>query len=365
MADGSLTSSSVKKLLFILFFISFTDQNIRNGRSVTQMSIETAIYSTRSQYMKIPLRTLFVHRSVSCCHLGFIFMKDYNPFRCKRKFSNSKFRYYSNTDAAFNIETNPGPSLSSNTSTDNPYINATSNWSDSPKIVNALPKNYLYHHRQLRHNPLNCIGISSSSRCSEKSTSQLTSSQPSLSLCTMNVRSIKNKSAVFVHYVNSCKADLFALTETWLGKNDDAHRAEITPTGFKLIDLSRNDRRGGGRALLFKENLNIEKTAAEELRSFEYLQLIVSSGTFKVRVAVLYRPLYSPAHPVTTSTFFTDFADYLETLILSSEQLLITSDFNVHVDDSTNPDAPKLLDLLDSLGLCQHVTQSTHELGTQ
>lgn len=138
MADGSLTSSSVKKLLFILFFISFTDQNIRNGWSVTQMSIETAIYSTRSQYMKIPLRTLFVHRSVSCCHLGFIFMKDYNPFRCKRKFSNSKFRYYSNTDAAFNIETNPGPSLSSNTSTDNPYINATSNWSDSPKIVNAL-----------------------------------------------------------------------------------------------------------------------------------------------------------------------------------------------------------------------------------
>ena len=179
----------------------------------------------------------------------------------------------------------------------------------------------------------------------------------------MNVRSIKNKSAVFVDYVNSCKADLFALTETWLGKNDDAHRAEITPTGFKLIDLSRNDRRGGGTALLFKENLNIQKTAAKELRSFEYLQLIVSSGTFKVRVAVLYRPPYSPAHPVTTSTFFTDFADYLEILILSSEPLVITGDFNVHVDDSTNPDATKLLDLLDSLGLCQHVTQSTHELG--
>lgn len=90
-----------------------------------------------------------------------------------------------------------------------------------------MPKNYLYHHGQLRHNPLNCIGISSSLRCSEKSTSQLTSSQPSLSLCTMNVRSIKNKSAVFVDYVNSCKADLFALTETWLGKNDDAHRQKL------------------------------------------------------------------------------------------------------------------------------------------
>lgn len=64
----------------------------------------------------------------------------------------------------------------------------------------------------------------------------------------MNVQSIKNKSAEFVDYVTSYKADLFALTETWRGKNDDAHRAEIRPTGFK-----RNDRRGGGTALLFRK----------------------------------------------------------------------------------------------------------------
>ena len=140
-------------------------------------------------------------------------------------------------------------------------------------------------------------------------------------------------------------------------------RLEITPTGFKLIDHSRNNRRGGGIALLFRGNLNVQKIAANELRSFEYLELIVSSGTFKVRLVILYRPPYSPSHPVTTSTFFADFADYLETLILSAEPFLITGDFNVHVDDSTNPDATRLLDLLDSMGLCQHVTHPTHELG--
>ena len=153
------------------------------------------------------------------------------------------------------------------------------------------------------------------------------------------------------------------ITETWLSENDDAHKAEITPTGFKLIDHSRNNRRGGGTALLFRGNLNVQKIAAKELRSFKYLELIVSSGTFKVRLVILYRPPYSPSHPVTTSTFFADFADYLETLILSAEPLLITGDFNVHVDDSTNPDATRLLDLLDSMGLCQHVTHPTHELG--
>ena len=106
-----------------------------------------------------------------------------------------------------------------------------------------------------------------------------------------------------------------------------------------------------------------KKIAAKELRSFEYLELIVSSGTFKVRLVILYRPPYLPLHPVTTSTFLADFTDYLETLILSTEPLVITGDFNVHVDDSTNPDATRLLDLLDSMSLCQHVTQPTHELG--
>ena len=49
--------------------------------------------------------------------------------------------------------------------------------------------------------------------------------------------------------------------------------------------------------------------------------------------------------------------------LISTEPLVITGDFNVLVDDSTNPDATRLLDLLDSMGLCQHVTQPTHELG--
>ena len=81
---------------------------------------------------------------------------------------------------------------------------------------------------------------------------------------------LKTKSAEFADYVSSCKADLFALTETWLSENVDAHRAEITPTGFKLIDHSRNNRCGGGTALLFRRNLNVQKIAA---RNFVHLNI--------------------------------------------------------------------------------------------
>ena len=78
---------------------------------------------------------------------------------------------------------------------------------------------------------LDCINISVRSTCSEISTP----SQLLLHLCIVNVQSIKNKSAEFVDYVTSCKADLFALTETWLSKNDNARRAEITSLVLGLL----------------------------------------------------------------------------------------------------------------------------------
>lgn len=45
---------------------------------------------------------------------------------------------------------------------------------------------------------------------------------------------------------------------------------------------------------------------------------------------------------------------------LSSEMLLISRDFNIHVDVPTDADGVRFRDLLDSVGLLQHVKQPTH-----
>ena len=50
----------------------------------------------------------------------------------------------------------------------------------------------------------------------------------------------------------------------------------------------------------------------------------------------IYRIRYSI--PITTSTFFEEFTGYLESVIMSSELLLITGDFNIHVDDPLDTD---------------------------
>ena len=61
--------------------------------------------------------------------------------------------------------------------------------------------------------------------------------------------------------------------------------------------------------------------------------------------------------------FFDEFSAYLESLLLCKERLLICGDFNIHVDSVDDPDSVKFRDLLESVGLRQHVKKSTHTNG--
>ena len=63
------------------------------------------------------------------------------------------------------------------------------------------------------------------------------------------------------------------------------------------------------------------------------------------------------------STFFSKLSDYLEAVVLCREQLLIAGNFNIHVDAPEDSDSIKLLDLLESFSLRQHVAGPTHFLG--
>ena len=60
------------------------------------------------------------------------------------------------------------------------------------------------------------------------------------------------------------------------------------------------------------------------------------------------------------TSFFTEFSDYLETIVLCKEQLVVVGDFNIHVDVPNDSDSTKFLDLLESFSLQQHVVGPTH-----
>ena len=137
-----------------------------------------------------------------------------------------------------------------------------------------------------------------------------------------------------------------------------------TPTGYNLLDHSRAGRRGGGTGIMFRDNLSVCQCTAGEFQSFEYSEWKITSGTQRIHMIIIYRPPYSEAHPTTTCVFLGEFSrQYLESAVLYTDQLLISGDFNIHVDGTDDSDARRFRGLLDSMGLDQHVKVSTHISG--
>ena len=65
---------------------------------------------------------------------------------------------------------------------------------------------------------------------------------------------------------------------------------------------------------------------------------------------------------VLTATFPNEFANYIEMKVLCKE-LLLLGDFSIRVDAVDDIDATKFSDLLESLGLVQHVEHAKHVHG--
>ena len=145
----------------------------------------------------------------------------------------------------------------------------------------------------------------------------------------MNTRSITSKIESFLDFVCENRPDLIAVTETWLSANEQAAKSAIIPWGYKLVDCPRVDRAGGGTALLFAQSIDVKLIDSGEKDSFEFSEYVMNSDNNKLRVCVIYRPTYSAAHPVTPQWFLSEFAQYLESVILSPEPILICGDFNM------------------------------------
>ena len=55
--------------------------------------------------------------------------------------------------------------------------------------------------------------------------------------------------------------------------------------------------------------------------------------------------------------------DFLTSLAVRPGELLVTGDFNIHVNDTNDPNFRHFLEILDSLNLVQPVTEQTHKAG--
>ena len=165
--------------------------------------------------------------------------KVYHRVR-KCKFSKCWIAYYPNATASRrilllsgDIEVNPGWGMVWRPYDPTHVSNNQRSVGSTPTVNLNIPV-HISERRYSTHSYLD--QHQSPTRISIKRVPFIKSSSTPLSLCLLNSRSVRNKSAAFFDYICECKADLVAVTETWLSCCDDAIRVELCPDGYKLLD---------------------------------------------------------------------------------------------------------------------------------
>ncbi|KAL5250710.1 hypothetical protein ACHWQZ_G016441 [Mnemiopsis leidyi] len=155
------------------------------------------------------------------------------------------------------------------------------------------------------------------------------------------------------------KVDIACITETWLTDQANFVTSAIKSYGYNIIHTYRADTRGGGTAVIYHSSL---KVATANLRghSFQTFEYVVGTlrcdADMKITIVSLYR-----TGPI-TSRFFEEFDEFLAVILLKSDYLVLTGDFNIHMETGDSNSA-QLLQITDSYGLKQLVKVPTHRCG--
>ncbi len=181
-----------------------------------------------------------------------------------------------------------------------------------------------------------------------------------LKLGFLNIRSLTHKAVIVNEMITDNSSDVLCLTETWLKTNDYFGLNESTPPSYCYKHEPRETGRGGGVATIYSDFLNITQKTGYKFNSSEILMLNVTlsdmqnKSVLSLALATVYRP------PGPYKDFLKEFADFLSDLLVNVDKALIVGDFNIHVDNTNDALGLVFTDLINSLGVKQNVTGSTH-----
>ena len=192
--------------------------------------------------------------------------------------------------------------------------------------------------------------------------------QPSenMSFLIMNCQSVKNKEFEIRTHICDQNADLAILTETWLNDDDTVWlmSSELNTNGLTMININRKNRRGGGLALIHRDNVKVKTIKCGQTKSFEYGLWQVNMKNITAAVlGIYYRPPYSQENKVTIPMFNDEFCQFLADIQVKHKNIIVAGDFNIHINESTDTNAQAFMDLMETAGFEQHITSPTHKAG--
>ncbi|VDI33663.1 Hypothetical predicted protein [Mytilus galloprovincialis] len=182
-----------------------------------------------------------------------------------------------------------------------------------------------------------------------------------LSITTLNVISIKNKS--ISDYLISNNTDILALTERWLGSAVDKVFCQIlfkTDTIYSILQ----DRIKKVDVLppYINQTLlsNVFRKQRRNSHTLNFLNAVLTQKTINY---VIYRSPPAGKYQLKNSTFFKEWSDFLDCTVKIPEEIILTGDFNFHLDYKNNCENRKFEETISDHGLVQHLVGASHIRG--
>ena len=131
---------------------------------------------------------------------------------------------------------------------------------------------------------------------------------------------------------------------------------QLCPSGYKCISIPRKVRSGGGRALIYRDNINLKIEKEYSFHTMECADFSIKLPSKTIHLGLIYRP---PDGSVLQ--FCQELTTYLEQDINTTGNTLLMGDLNIHTNDPENQDFT-FDDTVESLGLRNQVNIPTHRL---
>ncbi|XP_042559606.1 uncharacterized protein LOC122128826 [Clupea harengus] len=172
----------------------------------------------------------------------------------------------------------------------------------------------------------------------------------------INTQSLTNKSLLINYHILDKGLDFMRLTETWHKPGDYSVLNEACPPGYNYMEKACSSGRGGGLAIMHRAELKLSPLPMPDLSSMECLAF-KCKPPYSMTVLLIYRP------PKPNPSFLPEISDLLTSLCTISTNIVIVGDLNIHVDNPSCQFAADFLNVLECLGLQQHVEVPTHTKG--
>ena len=187
-------------------------------------------------------------------------------------------------------------------------------------------------------------------------------------IATINARSVKNKQLQIAETVELQNIDFIMLTETWL-KNMDKDKvwvntSDLNNNNLTLDRVNRTKRQGGGIALLHKREYNTMKLETNlQLDTLDHGVRSTIIRNKKLTIAGIYHPPIGLSKGNTHAKFLDEVSKLTQLLITNHTNVILLGNFNIHAQDTGNPDSIIYNDMMEALGLKPHIDKPRHRLG--